>query len=552
MPALTSKPTKKDWSGGPQWGLGPNPSGPSMSQVNENTPVVGSRPPGSIVGSYGASGTTYVDPKTGAIMGIKPPPARANQPTQQAQMVGGGFSGGGSGGGGYGGGQASPVEFYLGPAPTIPQLKLPGAPTIPNLQLPGAPQLSGLDYSGVMDQFRSTFNMLNTGVNPQFGVDVGKIAADAREVASKLNLSPSQIKDLVASINPTTGEIVADVESIAGKLNSPQKIAEIGAQAEKLASGLNSKYQAAFNSAMPGYMANMAKANATTSELLAGKIPQDVVDSIYRGAAAKGFTAGIFGGGIGRNIVAKDLGLTSLQLQSAGANLLQQTAQVANSVLQATMPVSGESFVSTLAAKTLTDPNQIFSSVMNMNRVDPTSVFNAVYTPNRQVFEQMSNMAQQSTMARATFEASKMISPGTVFDTLTKQAQYNQQINMQNMLNSWETAKTMAVQNNQIAEKNALNQWQAKLAEAQYNQQIDAQNAINAWQSKALPGQFDISKGQFVSYTPGQYQSTRPTIPGEPASASGDGRIRFGRIDAANMADFRAQAERNYFRNYRV
>lgn len=561
-----SAPAPSDWSGGSQWGLGLNPAGPSMNQVTLDTPIVGSRPAGSIVGSYGSSGTTYLDPKTGAVVGFKPGPGQRMAP--QAQMTGGGFGGGfgggGAGGGGFGGGAAAPVEFYLGPAPTLPQLnfpelKLPGAPVIPNLQLPGAPQLAGVDYAGVMSQFRSTFNMLNTGINPQFGVDVNKIAADAKEVAGKLNLSPQQIKQLVAGINPTTGEILADVEEISRKVNDPAKIS---AAAEKLAAGLNQKYQSAFNAAMPGYTANMAKANELTSSYLSGKLPQDVVDAVYRGAAAKGFTAGIFGGGIGRNLVAKDLGLTSLQLQSAGANLLQQTAQLASSVIQATMPVSGESF----ARGMMTDPNQIFSSVMNMNRVDPTSVFNAVYTPTRQVFEQMSSMAQQSTMAKASFEASKMIAPSVVFDTLTKQALYNQQINMQNALNSWETGKTMALQNNQIAEKNALNSWQARLSEAQqnyqtqiaqaqYNQQIQSQNLINAWQSQALPGQFDIRRGQYVSYTPGQYQSTRPTIPGMPEAPSSfqAGGQTYAAQDPARAAfDLRRQLERNYFRSYRV
>jgi len=438
---------------------------------------------------------------------------------------GGGYSGGGGGYSGGGGGQVSappPVEFYLGAVPTLPQLNLPslklpgapGAPTLGNLQLPGAPQLSGVDYSGVMDQFRSTFNLLNTGVTPQFGVDANKVASDARQVASKLNLSPSEINNLIAGINPSTGEIISDYN----------KFSDAAAKAgEKTANALNAKYQAAFNAAMPGYGSNMAKANELTSTYLSGRIPQDVVDSVYRGAAAKGFTSGIFGGGIGRNIVARDLGLTSLQLQSAGANLLQQTSQIATSVIQATMPVSGAQFA---------DPTALFSASMGMKRVDPTSIFNAVYTPTSQIFDRMSSMAQQSTMARAEFEASKMINPGAVYNVLTQQALYNQQINMQNALNNWETNKTMALQNNQIAEKNAMNSWQAnqiswqadvqqaktnydtQITQAQYNQQIATQNALNAWQGQGLPGQFDIQKGQYIGFQPGTYSSTRPLPPG--------------------------------------
>jgi hypothetical protein len=165
-------------------------------------------------------------------------------------------------------------------------------------------------------------------------------------------------------------------------------------------------------------------------------------------------------------MVAKDLGLTSLQLQTAGANLLQQTAQLASQVSQAIRPVTGAE----LASRFITDPTQLFSTMANYNRVDPTSIFNAVYVPTRQVYDQMASMAQQSTLSRANFEASKMISPSQVFDTLVTQAQYNQQ--------------------------------------------IAASNAINAWQSQPLPGQFDIQRGQFVGFQPGTYSATRPMLPG--------------------------------------
>ena len=50
--------------------------------------------------------------------------------------------------------------------------------------------------------------------------------------------------------------------------------------------------------------------------------------------------------------------------------------------------------------------------------------------------------------------------------------------------------------------------------EASINQQIGNQNLLNAWQSQALPGQFDIQKGKYVSFTPGQYSDTRPLLPG--------------------------------------
>ena len=568
-------------------------------------------------------GGGYLNVSTGERVSGISLPAKSNVTYSSApplNMGGGGGSTGstrlsyGSVGGGppaSGGTAQNPLEFYLGAAPTLEELRLPNAPNVGNLQLPtyagvgnlqlpnyagvgnlklpeyggaeglalpNAPKLSGVDYSGVIENFKTTFDQLNAGVNPNFEVDQSQLLADVKRMAEKLNMSPEEIKDYIAKINPSSEEIIADYEKFADTAAST---------GNKIAAALNEKYQNSFESAMPGYKANMAKANELTSTYLSGKLPQSVVDATVRGAAAKGFTTGLLGGGIGRNLVARDLGLTSLQLQSAGANLLQQTSQIANSVLQATMPVTGAQFA---------DPTAMFSASMSMKRVDPSAIFNSVYTPVSAIFGSMANMAQQSTMARASFEASKMVQPGAVLSTLTQQALYNQQIEMQNQLNNWETSKTMAIQNQQISERNAMTQWSAQrdqslynqqlaernamtqfeaattqaqynqqlaernamtqfgtattqaqynqqlaernamtqfdvdLTQAQYNQQIREQNKMNAWQSQALPGQFDISKGKYVGYEPGTYSDTKPTAPGA-AAAQGQGLAAFDAID---------------------
>ena len=400
----------------------------------------------------------------------------ANMPSQSQYSQTGGvripaknvFGGGGSTGSRYGGGlssagqaQATPVEFFLGASPTM----------------------QGVDLSGVMGDFRNTFNQLNSGVNPSFFVDQNQLASDAKSIASTLNLTPTQIKNMISGINgapklTSISEITSQAASAATTLNNADKIA---GQASEMANKLNQKYINQFNSAMPGYQQNMAKANKITTDYLAGKIPQDVVDQIFRSSAAKGFATGLYGGGIGRNIVARDLGLTSLQLQSAGAGLLDQTARLAATVGRETMPITGAEFASQL----ITNPASILSAItstanantaiLNRDHVDPTAIFNAVYVKPSDVYNNMANMAQQSTMARANFEASKLISPSQVFSALTDQAQYNSQI------------------------ANA--------------------NALNAWQSQALPGQFDVKKGQYVSFKPGEYLATRPNLPGGGAAS---------------------------------
>jgi len=74
--------------------------------------------------------------------------------------------------------------------------------------------------------------------------------------------------------------------------------------------------------------------------------------------------------------------------------------------------------------------------------------------------------------------------------------------------------------------------------QASINQQIGNQNLLNAWQSKPLPGQFDISKGQYIGYQPGTYSATRPLTPDEQAAK--DDQMAFAKraLEAGKAAGF--------------
>lgn len=142
----------------------------------------------------------------------------------------------------------------------------------------------------------------------------------------------------------------------------------------------------------------ISQAGAT---MAAGIIPRDVTGQVGRSSAALGFSTGLGGrSGIGRNITARDLGLTSLQVQQAGQGLLERSSALAQQAMQAMAPIS----------------------------------------------------AGQVAGIAATQE--------------------------------------------------------------QYNREIANQNLLNAWQSRPLPGQFDVTKGQFVGFQPGSYATTRPMPPG--------------------------------------
>lgn len=77
-----------------------------------------------------------------------------------------------------------------------------------------------------------------------------------------------------------------------------------------------------------------------------GQLSRDMASQIGRGAAALGFSSGLGSrSGIGRNILARDLGLGSLQVQQQGADLLSKSSMLAQQAMQAMAPIAvGEVF----------------------------------------------------------------------------------------------------------------------------------------------------------------------------------------------------------------
>jgi len=99
--------------------------------------------------------------------------------------------------------------------------------------------------------------------------------------------------------------------------------------AEQLASRVNQFSQAELQKmldiAFPGASEQVGK---NISNLLRGEIPEDVGRAVQRSAAGRALAGGFAGSGLGGNLLARDLGLTSLQLQQQGAGQLQALAPV--------------------------------------------------------------------------------------------------------------------------------------------------------------------------------------------------------------------------------
>ena len=91
----------------------------------------------------------------------------------------------------------------------------------------------------------------------------------------------------------------------------------------------------------------LSQAGAT---MATGQLSRDVVGQVGRGAAALGFSTGLGGrSGIGRNILARDLGLSTLQVQQQGQDLLAKSSMLAQQAMQAMAPIAPTSIFDTAA-----------------------------------------------------------------------------------------------------------------------------------------------------------------------------------------------------------
>lgn len=111
-------------------------------------------------------------------------------------------------------------------------------------------------------------------------------------------------------------------------------------QAEQLASQVNRGAQQrlleSLQAAIPGYGQMVGKTAENIQANLAGQIPEDVQRAIQRATASRAVAGGFAGSQFGRNLTARDLGLTSLQLMNQG---VQQSNQfLANARQNLTAP----------------------------------------------------------------------------------------------------------------------------------------------------------------------------------------------------------------------
>lgn len=123
----------------------------------------------------------------------------------------------------------------------------------------------------------------------------------------------SKVKDRLNWLAETPGIDLGQQTQEAGRLAS-------GTQAlESQRNAFNAtELKKMLEGSIPGYSAAQKQRMMNTQALLSGDIPPDVAENIQRSSVAKSLEGGYGGSGAGRNLTARDLGVTSLGLMGQG------------------------------------------------------------------------------------------------------------------------------------------------------------------------------------------------------------------------------------------
>jgi len=110
---------------------------------------------------------------------------------------------------------------------------------------------------------------------------------------------------------PNLKEISPDATQKATVAGNTTNFADIAKLATQVNTFNQDQLDALIDRVLPGARTQIQE---TLGSQLRGEIPKDVQNAIYRSTAERGVSGGFGGSGFGRNVTARDLGLTSLEI----------------------------------------------------------------------------------------------------------------------------------------------------------------------------------------------------------------------------------------------
>lgn len=146
--------------------------------------------------------------------------------------------------------------------------------------------------------------------------------------------------------------------------------------------GSNQAWQQMLFGTSPTLQANYAQFGQNTQSLLNGQIPADVQAQIQNSTAFQALQGGYGGSGMAHALTARDLGLTSLQLQQQGGQQLGQQQQLAQQLNPSNLQTS----------------SLFYSPQTILSRDDQANLIN------NQIQNQNSQISYQNSLQRSPFD----------------------------------------------------------------------------------------------------------------------------------------------------
>lgn len=146
-------------------------------------------------------------------------------------------------------------------------------------------------------------------------------------------VSPTLSTIDLAKLGDLTQLNLSELPSYLGSFPEFTKQKDVLGSLEDFSSTFNKSTQNILDSVAPGTMQNVAKVSDTVGSQVRGEIPQDVQDKLFGDAAFRNLQTGIGqDSGMARNLVARDFGQTTMDLQQQGFQNLQSLIPIANAL----------------------------------------------------------------------------------------------------------------------------------------------------------------------------------------------------------------------------
>lgn len=237
--------------------------------------------------------------------------------------------------------------------------------------------------TGRLDQYKAEAEKIDADLKKTTDTAIALADTDAKAATDSFARDSTSLGD---TFNAATGAAMSDYLSTMGEAASltPERLNIFTQAADYLSKAAQQTRMSLIDAADPNYRAMRDQVDAITMANLDGRIDAGTAANLARSAAFKSVSGGFSGGEMQRNLEARDLGLTALDLQTRGmANFASESQRRFNtevSGLQADSTAllrDNQSILQNQANTALLSRNQTAESDRNQRQTSLNTVLGA-------------------------------------------------------------------------------------------------------------------------------------------------------------------------------